>query len=80
MRRLCYLALLGSVLCCGAACGCRSTPADTAAFAAIRTSWELIGPQYKGYVAGDSALSNDMRMQRIELADDLTKLLGEAGK
>jgi hypothetical protein len=72
-------ALLAAALCGGLA-GCRSQ-ADVMALNALKVSWSIIGPSYKGYIAADPLLQEPERAQkRIQLgllADDITRLLEE---
>lgn len=45
---------------------------------AVETNWKVIGPDYRGYVEGDSSLAEESKKIRLQAIDEFTLLVAEA--
>lgn len=68
----CVLTPLGAT-----ACGCG---ASSGFYNGVKTQWEVIGPEYRGYVAADPTLGPDARTQVLRSADVVDALIAAEGK
>lgn len=68
MKRLLIVPILFLCSCCP----------QKAYLTAAKANWEVIGPEYRAYVSGDAALTDEVKATRLRTAELFTKLLEEA--
>lgn len=70
MRRVC----LAAVACLALIVGCASSPRF---LEGVDATWQVVGPQYRAYVAADETLSASSREIRLLAAETMDLLIEE---